>query len=75
MTQSETRYDIMEGDDEGGFIPSGFSEWTLEETEAQLQKLREQLPEVYRNAFICETITTRMSVSTPEVQHELQTIP
>ncbi|MEO7859852.1 MAG: hypothetical protein ABIU05_05315 [Nitrospirales bacterium] len=75
MTQSETRYDLMEGHDEGGFIPSGESEWTLEETEAQLQKLREQLPEVYRDAFICETITTRLSARTLEVQDELQTIP
>ncbi|MEO8048664.1 MAG: hypothetical protein ABI684_15370 [Nitrospirota bacterium] len=66
MTKSETRYDIMEGDDEGGFIPSGFSEWTLEETEARLRVLREQLPEVYRGAFICETITTRLSAVTLE---------
>ena len=67
MTQSETRYEIMEGDDEGGFIPSGESEWTLEEAEAELQKLREELPEVYRNAFICEVITTRLSVKSPEL--------
>ena len=75
MMQSETRYEIMEGEDEGGFIPSGESEWTVEEAEARLQKVREELPEVYRNAFICEVITTRMSARTPEVNHELQTIP
>ena len=48
MIQSETRYEIMECEDEGGFKPSGESEWTLEEAEARLQKLREELPEVYR---------------------------
>ena len=53
MIQSETRYEIMEGEDEGGFRPSGESEWTLEAAEARLQKVREELPEVYRNAFIC----------------------
>ena len=75
MIQSETRYEIMEGEDEGGFIPSGESEWTVEKAEARLQKVREELPEVYRNAFICEVIATRMSVRTLEVNHELQTIP
>lgn len=75
MIQSETRYEIMEGEDDGGFIPSGESEWTVEEAEARLQEVREQLPEVYQNAFICEVITTRMSTRIPEVKHELQTIP
>jgi hypothetical protein len=60
MTKSETRYEIMECEDQGGFNPSGLSEWTLEEAEAELQKHREQLPEVYRNAFICKTVTTRI---------------
>ena len=75
MIQSETRYEIMECEDEGGFTPSGESEWTLEEAEERLQKVREELPEVYRNAFICEVITTRMSARAHEVNHELQTIP
>jgi hypothetical protein len=75
MLHIETRYEIMEGEDEGGFMPSGESEWTLEEAEAQLQKLRQELPELYRDAFICEVITTRISAVTPETQHELQTIP
>jgi hypothetical protein len=75
MIQSETRYEIMESEDEGGFIPSGESEWTLEAAEARLQKVREELPEVYRDAFICEVITTRLSARSPEIQHELQTIP
>jgi len=75
MIQSETRYDIMEGEDEGGFIPSGESEETLAETEARLLVLREELPEVYRNAFICEVVTTRIGVHNHEVHHELQTIP
>ena len=75
MIQSETRYEIMEGEDEGGFTPSGESEWTPEEAEARLQKVREELPEVYRYAFICEVITTRTSARTQEVKHELQTIP
>ncbi len=61
MKQSETRYEIMESEDTGGFTPSGESEWTLEEAEARLQELREELPEVYRHAFICEVITTRMT--------------
>ncbi len=60
MTQSETHYEIMEGDDEDGFNPSGLSERTLEEAEAELQNARKELPEVYRNAFICKTVTTRI---------------
>ena len=75
MIQSETRYEIMECEDEGGFTPSGFSEWTLEESEAELQRLREVLPEVYRHAFICEVVTTRVTARNPEVNHELQTVP
>ena len=75
MIQSETRYEIMEGEDEGGFIPSGESEWTLEEAEAVLRERRAQLPEVFRDGFICEVITTRMSARNPEARHELQTIP
>ena len=74
MIQSETRYEIMEYEDEGGFNPAGFSEWTLEEAEAQLQEQREALPEVYRHAFICQVVTTRVTAH-PEVHHELQTIP
>jgi hypothetical protein len=72
---AETRYEIMEGEDKGGFIPSGESEWTLEEAEARLHELRDQLPEVYRNAFICQVVTTRLTARNPEVNHELQTIP
>ena len=75
MIQSETRYEIMECEDEDGFNPSGFSEWTLEEAEAQLQKSREALPEVYRHAFICQVVTTRVAGRNPKVNHELQTIP
>ena len=75
MMQSETRYEIMECEDEEGFSPAGFSEWTLEEAEAQLQKSREALPEVYRHAFICQVVTTRVTARNPEVNHELQTIP
>lgn len=74
MTKQETRYEIMECEDEGGFTPSGESEWTLEEAEARLQELREAMPEVYRNAFICQVVTTRLT-SRNEVNHELQTIP
>ena len=43
----------------------------LKKAEAELKRARKDQPEVYCNAFICETITTRMSVSTPEAQHEL----
>lgn len=75
MIQSETRYEIMECEDELGFNPSGESEWTLEEAESRLQELCEKLPEVYRNAFICEVVTTRLTARNPEVSHELQTIP
>ena len=75
MIQSETRYEIMACEDEEGFNPSGFSEWTLEEAEAELQRLRGVLPEVYRHAFICQVVTTRLTARNPEVNHELQTIP
>ena len=75
MIQSETRYEIMEYEDEQGFNPSGDSEWTLEEAEAQLQKQRSALPEIYRHAFICQVVTTRVTARNPEVNHELQTIP
>lgn len=75
MTQSETRYDIMTGVDEGGFWPSGLSERTLKEAEAELKRARKSQPDIYCNAFICETITTRLSARTTEVKHELQTIP
>ena len=75
MIQSETRYEIMECEDEHGFNPSGFSEWTLEAAEAQLQELRQALPEVYRHCFICQVVTTRVTARKPEVHHELQTIP
>ena len=74
MIQSETRYEIME-DDEHGFNPSGESEWTLEEAEAQLETLLARAPELYRQAFICEVVTTRLTARNPEVNHELQTIP
>ena len=63
MTISETRYEIMECEDEGGFKPSGESEWTLAEAEARLQELREGLPDVHRNAFICQVVTTRLTAS------------
>ena len=72
---NETRYEIMECEDEGGFNPSGWSEWTLKGAEDQLQALREASPELYRNAFICEVTTTRLPARNPEVDHELQTIP
>ena len=75
MTISETRYEIMECEDEGGFKPSGESEWTLEEAEARLQELRQALPEVYRHCFICQVVTTRVTARKPEVHHEFQTIP
>ena len=75
MTQSETRYELMECEDQDGFNPSGWCEGTLEEAEAQLQKLLEQQPAVYRNCFICEVVTTRLPARNPEVNHELQTIP
>ena len=48
MIQSETRYEIMEGEDEGGLRPSGECEWTLEAAEARLQKVHEEQPDVYR---------------------------
>ena len=73
--QAETRYEIMEDEDDGGFNPTGFSEWTLEEADAQLQKQRSALPEVYRHAFICQVVTTRVTARNHEVSHELQTIP
>ena len=57
MKQSEIRYEIMECEDEQGFLPTGESERTLAEAEAQLQKLREYLP--LPHAFICQTVTTR----------------
>ena len=69
MTICETRYEIMECEDEGGFKPAGESEWTLEEAEARLQELREGLPDVHRNAFICKVVTTRLPAHTPEVNH------
>ena len=75
MIQSETRYEIMECEDEQGFNPSGESEWTLEEAEARLQELHEELPHVYPNGFICQVVTTRLTAGNPEVNHELQTIP
>lgn len=75
MIQSETRYEIMEGEDGGGFIPAGYSDDTLEEAEALLQELRETQPEVYPNAFICQTVTTRLTARKPGVSHQLQTIP
>ena len=75
MIHSETRYEIMECEDEEGFNPAGFSEWTLEEAKARLEKLRETLPEVYRHAFICQVVTTRGTARNSEVNHELQTIP
>lgn len=75
MIQSETRYEIMDCEDEAGFNPAGFSEWTLEEAEAQLRKSREAMPEIYRHAFICQVVTTRLIARNPEVTHELQTIP
>ncbi|MGH7180918.1 MAG: hypothetical protein ACREJN_02955 [Nitrospiraceae bacterium] len=75
MTHSETRYEIMECEDEQGFMPSGHGEWTLEETEATLRELREKLPEVHRKAFICQVVTTRLGDRSPEIHHELQTIP
>ena len=71
MTQSETRYEIMECEDEHGFLPTGESEWTLAEAEARLQKLLPQFP----HAFICEVVTSRLGNRHPEVIHELQTIP
>ncbi len=57
MIQSETRYDIMTGVDEGGFWPSGLSEWTLKKAEAELKRARKDQPDVYCNAFICKTVT------------------
>jgi len=68
MIQLETRYDIMEGEDEWGFIPSGECEDTLAEAEALLLVLREKLPEVYRNAFICEVTTTRTGMHSLNVK-------
>jgi hypothetical protein len=75
MIQSETRYDIMTGVDEGGFWPSGLSEGTLKEAEAKLKRARKDQPEIYCNAFICETVTKRIAEVKPEVNHEHQTIP
>lgn len=43
---SETRYEIMECEDKGGFNPAGESEWTLEAAEARQQKLCEPATEV-----------------------------
>ena len=60
MIQSETRYEIMEGEDKGGFRPSGWCERTLEEAEAQLKKLHEEQPDIYPNCFICKVVTTRL---------------
>jgi len=70
MIHSETRYEIMDGEDSDGFIPSGHSEWTLEKAKARLQELLPDFP----NSFICEVVTTRMSARTPEGHHEHQTI-
>jgi hypothetical protein len=53
--------------------PPGESESTVEKAEARLQKVHEELPEVYRKP--CEVITTRMSARTLEVNHELRKIP
>ncbi|MEO7861534.1 MAG: hypothetical protein ABIU05_14060, partial [Nitrospirales bacterium] len=70
MIQSETRYEVMDGEDSDGFIPSGHSEWTLEQAKARLQELLPDFP----NSFICEVITTRLGARNPEVHHEHQTI-
>ena len=70
MTISETRYEIMECEDEGGFKPSGESEWTMAAAEARLRELREGLPDVHRNAFICKVVTTRLPAHNPELNHE-----
>ena len=75
MIQSETRYEIIECEDEDGINPAGESEWTLEEAEARLQELRQAAPKVYRDAFICQVVTTRLTAHNPELSHELQTIP
>ena len=75
MMQSQTRYEIMECEDEEGFNPSGESERTLEKAEAELERLLARAPELYRKAFICEVVTTRVTARKPEVHHELQTIP
>jgi hypothetical protein len=72
--ESDTHYEIMECEDEGGFNPSGETERTLAEAEARLQVLRAALPEVYRHAFICQVVSTRVTARNPEVNHELQTI-
>lgn len=73
MIQSETRYEIMECEDEKGFKPMGEAESTMAEAEARLQELREYLP--LPEAFICQVVTTRCASHSPEVKHELQTIP
>ncbi len=61
MIQSETRYEIMACEDGEGFDPASESEGTLEKAEARLQVLRERAPELYRNCFICEVVTTRVT--------------
>lgn len=65
MTQSETRYEIMECEDEQGFKPTGDSERTMAEAEARLTGL---LP-LFPHAFICQTVTTRCGARNLEVTH------
>lgn len=60
MTQSEIRYEIMECEDEHGFLPTGESEWTLAEAEARLEELLPMCP----HAFICQVVTTRCAAVT-----------
>ena len=75
MTQSETRYEIMEGEDEEGFTPSGLCEWTLERPKLDCKNYVRSSLRSIANAFICEVVTTRLTARYPEVNHELQTIP